>query len=58
MLVALTGWGQESDRKRSRDPGFDTHRIKPLDPQRLSMLLASLSTPDGAAAEPAARARE
>jgi hypothetical protein len=40
MLVALTGWGQESDRKRSRDPGFDTHRIKPLDPQRLSMLLA------------------
>jgi len=39
-LVALTGWGQESDRKRSRDAGFDTHCIKPLDPQRLSMLLA------------------
>jgi signal transduction histidine kinase len=57
-LVALTGWGQESDRKRSRDAGFDTHCIKPLDPQRLSMLLASLSTPGGAPAEPAARAGE
>jgi signal transduction histidine kinase len=57
-LVALTGWGQESDRKRSRDAGFDTHCIKPLDPQRLSMLLASLSTPGGAAAESAARAGE
>jgi CheY-like chemotaxis protein len=58
MLVALTGWGQESDRKRSRDAGFDTHCIKPLDPQRLSMLLASLSTPGSAAAEPAARLGE
>jgi signal transduction histidine kinase len=57
-LVALSGWGQESDRKRSREAGFDTHCIKPLDPQRLSMLLASLSTPGGSAAEPAARAGE
>ncbi len=57
-LVALSGWGQESDRKRSREAGFDSHCIKPLDPQRLSMLLASLSTPGGAAAEPAARAGE
>jgi signal transduction histidine kinase/ActR/RegA family two-component response regulator len=57
-LVALSGWGQESDRKRSREAGFDTHCIKPLDPQRLSMLLASLSTPGGSAAEPAAHAGE
>jgi signal transduction histidine kinase len=57
-LVALSGWGQESDRKRSREAGFDTHCIKPLDPQRLSMLLASLSTPAGAAGEPTARAGE
>src|SRR5580692_531484 len=57
-LVALSGWGQESDRKRSREAGFDSHCIKPLDPQRLSMLLASLSPPGGAAAEPAARAGE
>jgi signal transduction histidine kinase len=57
-LVALSGWGQESDRKRSREAGFDSHCIKPLDPQRLSMLLASLSTPAGAAGEPTARAAE
>jgi signal transduction histidine kinase len=57
-LVALSGWGQESDRKRSREAGFDSHCIKPLDPQRLSMLLASLSAPGGVAAEPAARAGE
>jgi CheY-like chemotaxis protein len=41
-LVALTGWGQENDRKRSREAGFDSHCIKPLDPQRLVNLLASL----------------
>ena len=57
-LVALTGWGQESDRKRSREAGFDAHWVKPLDPQRLSMLLASLPTPGGAAGEPTARAGE
>jgi signal transduction histidine kinase len=57
-LVALSGWGQESDRKRSREAGFDSHCIKPLDPQRLSMLLASLSTTGGSDAESAARAAE
>ena len=34
-LVALTGWGQENDRRRSREAGFDSHCIKPLDIQRL-----------------------
>ena len=41
-LVALTGWGQESDRRRSQEAGFDTHLVKPLDPERLSALLAHL----------------
>jgi signal transduction histidine kinase len=31
VLVALTGWGQESDRRRSREAGFDSHWVKPLD---------------------------
>jgi signal transduction histidine kinase len=57
-LVALSGWGQESDRKRSREAGFDSHCIKPLDPQRLSTLLATLSAAGDAAPEPAARAGE
>jgi len=43
-LVALTGWGQESDRRRSREAGFDTHLVKPLDLDRLTALLAQLPT--------------
>ncbi|HSX62887.1 MAG TPA: response regulator [Tahibacter sp.] len=32
VLVALTGWGQEDDRRRSRAAGFDYHLVKPADP--------------------------
>lgn len=39
-IVALTGWGQEKDRRRSRDAGFDEHIVKPVEPQVLSRLLA------------------
>ena len=39
-LVALTGWGQESDRRRSQEAGFDTHLVKPLDLDKLTALLA------------------
>lgn len=35
MIVALTGWGQESDRHRSREAGFDLHFVKPVDPEVL-----------------------
>jgi signal transduction histidine kinase len=41
-LVALTGWGQDSDRRRSREAGFDSHLVKPLDMDKLSELLQSL----------------
>jgi two-component system CheB/CheR fusion protein len=41
-LVALSGWGQEEDRRRSRDAGFDLHLVKPVDPQVLGRLLARL----------------
>ena len=44
-LVALTGWGQESDRRRSQEAGFDTHLVKPLDLDKLSALLAHLPEP-------------
>jgi CheY-like chemotaxis protein len=46
VLIALTGWGQEEDRRRSREVGFDSHLVKPLDPEALSTLLARL--PGGA----------
>jgi two-component system CheB/CheR fusion protein len=32
LLVALTGWGQEEDRRRAREAGFDRHLTKPVDP--------------------------
>jgi signal transduction histidine kinase len=42
VLVALTGWGQESDRRRSHEAGFDSHLTKPVDPHVLDELLAKV----------------
>ncbi len=41
-LVAVTGYGQESDRTRSRSAGFDEHLVKPLDVDALAELLGRL----------------
>jgi two-component system, chemotaxis family, CheB/CheR fusion protein len=38
LLVAVTGWGQDEDRKRARDVGFDAHVVKPVDAQSLDQL--------------------
>jgi signal transduction histidine kinase len=46
-LVALTGWGQDSDRRRSREAGFDSHLVKPLDLETLTDLLARLPSASG-----------
>jgi signal transduction histidine kinase/ActR/RegA family two-component response regulator len=40
LIIALTGWGQEEDRRRSREAGFDHHLVKPVDLQTLESLLA------------------
>ena len=47
-LVALTGWGQEEDRRRSEEAGFDGHMIKPVDFAALTKLLAELDAKLGA----------
>jgi len=39
LLVALTGWGQEEDRRRSKEAGFDHHMTKPIDFEALRNLL-------------------
>jgi signal transduction histidine kinase len=39
VLVALTGWGQEMDRRRSREAGFDMHLVKPVDPATICDML-------------------
>jgi len=41
-MVAVTGWGQQEDRRRSQEAGFDTHIVKPVEPEALMDLLASL----------------
>ncbi|HXS89859.1 MAG TPA: ATP-binding protein [Steroidobacteraceae bacterium] len=42
-LVALTGWGQDEDRRRVREAGFDHHLVKPVDLASLQALLTSLA---------------
>jgi len=46
-LVAITGYGQETDRARSRDAGFDAHLVKPVDLDHLEQLLQELSSAVG-----------
>lgn len=42
LLVALTGWGQDRDRARTDDAGFNRHLVKPVDPAEVERLLDSL----------------
>jgi signal transduction histidine kinase len=43
VLAALTGWGQDEDRLRSTEAGFDYHLVKPVDPSELEKLLDGLA---------------
>jgi PAS domain S-box-containing protein len=47
LLVALTGWGQDEDRRRSQDAGFDEHVVKPINAAMLEKLLASSKAATG-----------
>jgi CheY-like chemotaxis protein len=38
-LIAITGWGQEEDRRKAASAGFDMHLVKPVDPDTLIALL-------------------
>ncbi len=42
VIIAQTGWGQEDDRRRTHEAGFDYHMVKPLDRRALAKLLAGL----------------
>jgi PAS domain S-box-containing protein len=46
VLVAVTGWGQEDDKRRSREAGFDFHLLKPINFPDLERLLAGLLLSD------------
>ncbi|MFO0799393.1 MAG: response regulator [Gemmataceae bacterium] len=41
-LIALTGWGQAEDRRRTAEAGFDLHLTKPVDPTTLDAMLTEL----------------
>ena len=43
VLVALTGWGQNEDRRRSKEAGFNHHLVKPADPSVVAKLISSLA---------------
>jgi PAS domain S-box-containing protein len=44
IIVALTGWGHEEDRRATSEAGFDDHLVKPVDYAALMQLLATLET--------------
>jgi CheY-like chemotaxis protein len=46
-VIALSGWGQDEDRRRSREAGIDYHMVKPVDLDELARLLTALA-PQGA----------
>ncbi len=47
LLIAMTGWGQEEDRRRSKAAGFDQHLVKPANAEAVQALLASLPVAKG-----------
>ena len=42
VLVAMTGWGQEEDRRRSKEAGFDHHLVKPADFRKVQEILETV----------------
>jgi CheY-like chemotaxis protein len=48
VLIALTGYGQDEDRRRAEDAGFNYHLTKPVEPEALAALLDSLRADEDA----------
>jgi PAS domain S-box-containing protein len=44
-LIAVTGWGQDNDREKALNAGFDSHLTKPVDPERLTKLMQEDARP-------------
>ncbi|WKB53626.1 hybrid sensor histidine kinase/response regulator [Eleftheria terrae] len=51
-LVALTGWGQQQDKRLAAEAGFDQHLTKPVEPDALAAILAQLPSQGGPAGAP------
>jgi DNA-binding response OmpR family regulator len=50
VLIALSGWGTEDDRRRTEEAGFDHHLVKPVAPEVLFALVAPRPSQSGEAA--------
>jgi CheY-like chemotaxis protein len=48
-LIALTGYGRETDRQRTQEAGFDLHLVKPVEPLELKRLLDEWAAPEASA---------
>jgi PAS domain S-box-containing protein len=55
VLVALTGYGQEADRRRAKAAGFDHHLIKPVTPDAILAVLGPSEPPPGPSRSPRAQ---
>ena len=42
VLIAVTGWGQDEDKRQSKEAGFNFHLVKPFDPDALEKLMSGL----------------
>ena len=45
LIVALTGWGTERDRARTRESGFDEHLVKPVEPETIRAVMGRYRRP-------------
>jgi CheY-like chemotaxis protein len=52
VLVAVTGWGEDADRARAKEAGFDRHVVKPIAPEQLALLLTDFSPASAAGSQP------
>ena len=55
LLIALSGWGQEEDRRKSKAAGFDHHFVKPVDIDELTSVLATHALPSADSTLPSPR---
>jgi CheY-like chemotaxis protein len=51
LIIALTGWGQETDRHRSARAGMNVHLVKPVDPAHIGRLLQGSASGEITAAQ-------
>ena len=56
-IVAVTGWGQPEERRRTQEAGFNAHLVKPVDGDQLLQIIATMSRPAAASADTPQTAR-